>query len=167
FDSLNNPGNMRVAMDAVNEAGALCEAALCYTGDLFDARRDKYSLKYYVDLARQFERAGAHILAIKDMAGICRPRAARALVKALREETGLPVHFHTHDTSGASAASALAAIEAGVDAVDGAMDAMSGLTSQPSLGAIATALQGSERDPGLNLDAMQSISHYWEGVRRY
>ncbi len=167
FDSLNNPGNMRVAMDAVNEAGALCEAALCYTGDVFDARRDKYSLKYYVDLARQFERAGAHILAIKDMAGICRPRAVRALVKALREETGLPVHFHTHDTSGASAASVLAAIEAGVDAVDGAMDAMSGLTSQPSLGAIVAALEGSERAPALSLDALRPFSHYWEGVRRH
>ncbi|ENO85157.1 pyruvate carboxylase, partial [Thauera linaloolentis] len=167
FDSLNNAGNMRVAMDAVNESGALCEAALCYTGDLFDARRDKYSLKYYVDLARQFERAGAHILGIKDMAGICRPRAVSALVKALREETGLPVHFHTHDTSGASAASVLAAIEAGADAVDGAMDAMSGLTSQPSLGAIVAALEGSERAPDVTLDQIRPFSHYWEGVRRH
>ncbi|WP_418646649.1 pyruvate carboxylase [Thauera butanivorans] len=167
FDSLNNADNMRVAMDAVNESGALCEAALCYTGDLFDARRDKYSLKYYVDLARQFERAGAHIIGIKDMAGICRPRAVRALVKALREETGLPVHFHTHDTSGASAASVLAAIEAGVDAVDGAMDAMSGLTSQPSLGAIVAALEGSERAPAVTLDQLRHFSHYWEGVRRH
>ena len=167
FDSLNNAGNMRVAMDAVNESGALCEAALCYTGDLFDARRDKYSLKYYVGLAREFERAGAHILGIKDMAGICRPRAVSALVKALREETGLPVHFHTHDTSGASAASVLAAIEAGVDAVDGAMDAMSGLTSQPSLGAIVAALEGSERAPDVTLDQIRPFSHYWEGVRRH
>ncbi|THF65449.1 pyruvate carboxylase [Pseudothauera nasutitermitis] len=167
FDSLNNADNMRVAMDAVNESGALCEAALCYTGDLFDARRDKYSLKYYVDLAKQFERAGAHILGIKDMAGICRPRAVSALVKALREETGLPVHFHTHDTSGASAASVLAAVDAGVDAVDGAMDAMSGLTSQPSLGAIVAALEGSERAPAVTLDQLRPFSHYWEGVRRH
>ena len=167
FDSLNNPDNMRVAMEAVNEAGALCEAALCYTGDIFDSGRGKYSLKYYVDLAKSFERAGAHIIAIKDMAGICRPRAAHALVKALREEVGLPVHFHTHDTSGASAASVLAAIEAGADAVDGAMDAMSGLTSQPSLGAIVAALEGTERAPAVTLDAMRPFAHYWEGVRRH
>jgi len=167
FDSLNWVENMRVAIDAVNESGGVCEAAICYSGDIFDTSRPKFNLKYYVDMAKELEKAGAHILGIKDMSGVCRPRAATALVKALREETGLPVHFHTHDTSGISAASVLAAIEAGVDAVDGAMDAMSGLTSQPNLGAIATALSGAERDPGLNLDAMQSISHYWEGVRRY
>jgi pyruvate carboxylase len=166
FDSLNWVDNMRVAMDAVREAGALCEAAICYTGDLFDPARPKYNLKYYVDLAKQLERAGAHILGIKDMAGVCRPRAARELVHALKQEVGLPIHFHTHDTSGISAASVLAAVEAGVDAVDGALDAMSGLTSQPNLGSIAAALQGSPRDPGVDLDAMQAISLYWEGVRR-
>ncbi|WP_018151029.1 pyruvate carboxylase [Leeia oryzae] len=165
FDSLNAVDNMRVAMDAVRDSGALCEAAICYTGDLFDPSRSKYNLKYYVDMAKQLEKAGAHILGIKDMAGICRPRAASALVKALKEEVGLPIHFHTHDTSGISAASVLAAIDAGVDAVDGAMDAMSGLTSQPNLGAIAAALAGSDRDTGLDLDAMQTLSHYWEGVR--
>ncbi|MBD5801868.1 2-oxoglutarate carboxylase large subunit [Azoarcus sp. Aa7] len=166
FDSLNWIDNMRVAMDAVNEAGALCEGTICYTGDLFDASRPKYKLQYYVDLAKQLEKAGAHILGIKDMAGVCKPRAASALVKALKEEVGLPIHFHTHDTSGIAAASVLAAVEAGVDAVDGALDAMSGLTSQPNLGSIAAALAGSERDTGLDLDAMQSLSHYWEGVRR-
>ncbi len=166
FDSLNWVDNMRVAMDAVLEAGAVCEAAICYTGDLFDARRPKYDLKYYVALAKQLEKAGAHIIAIKDMAGVCRPRAARELVRALKEETGLPIHFHTHDTSGISAASVLAAVEAGCDAVDGALDSMSGLTSQPNLGAIAAALSGSERDPGVDFDALQSLSHYWEGVRR-
>ncbi len=167
FDSLNAVDNMRVAMDAVRESGALCEAAICYTGDLFDTKRTKFNLQYYVKMAKALEKGGAHILAIKDMAGVCRPRAAAALVKALREEVGLPVHFHTHDTSGIAAASVLAAIEAGVDAVDGAMDSMSGLTSQPNLGAIAASLAGSERDPGLDMDAVHAISHYWEGVRRF
>jgi pyruvate carboxylase len=166
FDSLNWVDNMRVAMDAVIETGALCEGTLCYTGDLFDGKRSKYDLKYYVGLAKQLEKAGAHILGIKDMAGVCKPRAAHELVRVLKQEVGLPIHFHTHDTSGISAASVLAAIEAGCDAVDGALDAMSGLTSQPNLGSIAAALSGSARDPGLNLDAMQALSHYWEGVRR-
>jgi pyruvate carboxylase len=166
FDSLNWVDNMRVAMDAVLEAGGLCEAAICYTGDLHDPKRSKYDLKYYVSLAKQLEQAGAHVLGIKDMAGVCKPRAAKALVTALKQEVGLPIHFHTHDTSGIAAASVLAAIEAGCDAVDGALDAMSGLTSQPNLGAIAAALAGTDRDPGLDLDAMQGLSHYWEGVRR-
>ena len=167
FDSLNWVDNMRVAIDAVVESGALCEAAICYTGDLFDETRSKYNLKYYVDMAKALEKAGAHVLGIKDMAGVCRPRAAHALVKALKDEIGLPIHFHTHDTSGIGAASVLAAIDAGVDAVDGAMDAMSGLTSQPNLGSIVAALQGSKRDPHINLDALKSLSNYWEGVRRY
>ena len=166
FDSLNWVDNMRVAMDAVIETGALCEGALCYTGDLFDTKRSKYDLKYYVGLAKQLEKAGAHILGIKDMAGVCKPRAAAELVRVLKQEVGLPIHFHTHDTSGISAASVLAAIDAGCDAVDGALDAMSGLTSQPNLGSIAAALSGSARDPGLDLAAMQALSHYWEGVRR-
>ena len=166
FDSLNWVDNMRVAMDAVIESGALCEGALCYTGDLFDGKRNKYDLKYYVGLAKQLEKAGAHILGIKDMAGVCKPRAAAELVRVLKSEVGLPIHFHTHDTSGISAASVLAAIDAGCDAVDGALDAMSGLTSQPNLGSIAAALSGSQRDPGMDLSAMQALSHYWEGVRR-
>jgi pyruvate carboxylase len=166
FDSLNWVENMRVAMDAVREAGALCEGTICYTGDLLDAGRPKYDLKYYVTMAKELERAGANIIGIKDMAGVCKPEAARRLVKALKEEVGLPLHFHTHDTSGISAASVLAAVEAGCDAVDGAMDAMSGLTSQPNLGSIAAALQGSARDPGVDHEAMFAISQYWEGVRR-
>ena len=166
FDSLNAVDNMRVAIDAVRDTGALCEAAICYTGDLFDSRRAKYNLRYYVDLAKQLEGAGAHVLGIKDMAGVCRPRAAAALVKALKEEVGLPIHFHTHDTSGGAVASVLAAIEAGVDAVDGAMDAMSGLTAQPSLGAIVAALEGSERAPAISVDRLQPFSRYWEDVRR-
>nr|WP_305882503.1 pyruvate carboxylase [Cupriavidus sp. WGlv3] len=167
FDSLNWVRNMRVAIDAVGESGALCEGAICYTGDLFDPKRSRYDLKYYVGIARELQQAGVHVLGIKDMAGICRPQAAAALVRALKEETGLPVHFHTHDTSGISAASALAAIEAGCDAVDGALDAMSGLTSQPNLSSIAAALAGSERDPGLDLERLHEASMYWEGVRRY
>ncbi|MEO6024371.1 MAG: pyruvate carboxylase subunit B, partial [Burkholderiales bacterium] len=167
FDSLNWVDNMRVAIDAVVESGALCEAAICYTGDLFDPNRPKYNLKYYVDMAKALEKAGAHVLGIKDMAGVCRPRAAAALVKALKQEISLPIHFHTHDTSGISAASVLAAIDAGVDAVDGAMDAMSGLTSQPNLGSIVAALEGSKRDSGISLDALKSLSNYWEIVRRY
>ena len=167
FDSLNGVDNMRVAIDAVRGAGALCEAAMCYTGDLFDAARPKWNLRYYVDLARQLEKAGAQILGIKDMAGVCRPRAARALVEALRGEVGLPIHFDTHDTSGIGAASVLAAIDAGADAVYGALDAMSGLTAQPNLSAMASALAGSELDPGLDPEVLQSLSRYWEIVRRY
>src|SRR5256884_423454 len=155
FDSLNGVDNMRVAIDAVRGTGALCEAAMCYTGDLFDAARPKWNLRYYVDLARQLEKAGAQILGIKDMAGVCRPRAARALVEALRGEIGLPIHFDTHDTSGIAAASVLAAIDAGADAVYGALDAMSGLTSQPNLSAMASALGGTELDPGLNPEVLQ------------
>ena len=167
FDSMNDVNSMRAAMDAVGETGALCEAAICYTADLFDSNRPKYGLKYYLEMARQLERSGAHILAIKDMAGICKPAAARTLVAALREETGLPVHFHTHDTTGASAASVLAAVDAGVDAVDGALDAMSGLTSQPNLSAIVAAVSGTDRDSGLDQAHLLSLSRYWEGTRRY
>ncbi|MGE0312929.1 MAG: pyruvate carboxylase [Lautropia sp.] len=167
FDSLNWVENMRAAIDAVLETGSLCEGAICYTADLFDASRPKYDLKYYVAIARELRRAGVHVLGIKDMAGVCRPRAAAALVEALKEETGLPIHFHTHDTSGASAASVLAAIDAGCDAVDGALDAMSGLTSQPNLSAIAAAVAGTARDSGLAPDALHAASMYWEGVRRF
>ncbi len=165
FDSLNWVDNMRVAIDAVRDSGKVCEAALCYTGDIFDPARSKYDLKYYVALARELERAGAHILGIKDMAGLAKPRAIAALVKALKQEVGLPIHFHTHDTSGLSAASVLAAVDAGVDAVDGAMDAMSGLTSQPPLGSISAALAHHDRDPLLDQSALDALSRYWEGVR--
>ena len=167
FDSLNWVENMRVAIDAVREAGKVCEAAICYTGDLTDPSRGRYDLGYYVALARELEQAGAHVLGIKDMAGVCKPEAARRLVRALREETGLPVHLHTHDTSGISAATVLAAAEAGVDAVDAAMDPMSGLTSQPNLGSLADALRGSPRDTGLPRAALASVATYWEGVRRF
>ena len=165
FDCLNWVENMRVSMDAVQEANKLCEGVLCYTGDMLDSARPKYDLKYYVGLAKELEAAGAHILGIKDMAGLLKPEAARILVKALKEEVSLPIHFHTHDTSGISAASVLAAVEAGADAVDAAMDALSGLTSQPCLGSIVEALRGGARDTGLDPQTIREISFYWEAVR--
>ena len=165
FDPLNSVENMRVAVDAVLETGRLCEAAICYTGDLHDPRRSRYDLDYYLDMARELRATGTHILGIKDMAGLVKPAAARELVHALREETGLPVHFHTHDTSGISAASVLAAVEAGVDAVDLAMDSLSGFTSQPCLGSVVEALRGRPRDTGLDPARIREISDYWEVVR--
>jgi pyruvate carboxylase len=166
FDSLNWVENMRVSIDAVLEAGKLCEAAICYTGNLSDPHERKYTLDYYVKLARELKAAGTHVLGVKDMGGLCRPGAAYTLVKALREETGLPVHFHTHDTSGIAAASVLAAVEAGADAVDGAIDALSGLTSQPNLGAIVEALRHGPRDSGIDPHRLRLISAYFEQVRR-
>ena len=166
FDSLNWVENMRVAIDAVGSTGKVVEAAICYTGNLADPDERKYDLNYYVRLAKELERAGAHVLGIKDMAGLCRPRAASLLVRALKDEISIPIHFHTHDTSGIAAASVLAAIEAGCDAVDAAIDSMSGLTSQPNLGSIAAALRHSPRDPGLDAASLQLISGYWEQVRR-
>jgi len=165
FDSLNWVENMRVAMDAVIEAGKLCEGSICYTGDITDPTRSKYDLKYYIRQSKKLKSAGAHILGIKDMAGLCKPEAARMLVCALKDATDLPIHFHTHDTSGISAASVLAAVEAGADAVDAAMDSMSGLTSQPNLGAIAEALRNSKRNTCLNGEALRNIDIYWEEVR--
>ncbi|WP_416064957.1 pyruvate carboxylase [Rhizobium sp. ZK1] len=165
FDCLNWVENMRVSMDAVAEENKLCEAAICYTGDILNSARPKYDLKYYTDLAVQLEKAGAHIIALKDMAGLLKPAAAKVLFKALREATSLPIHFHTHDTSGIAAATVLAAVDAGVDAVDAAMDALSGNTSQPCLGSIVEALRGSKRDPGLDPEWIRRISFYWEAVR--
>jgi pyruvate carboxylase len=166
FDSLNWVPNMHVAIDAVRDTGKLCEAAICYTGNLSDPKRTKYDLKYYLALARELKAAGTHILGIKDMAGLCQPRAAYTLVKTLKEEIGLPVHFHTHDTSGIAAASVLAAIDAGADAVDGAIDSMSGLTSQPNLGSIAEALRHGPRESGIDIDNLRVLSAYWEQVRQ-
>jgi pyruvate carboxylase len=165
FDSLNWTDNMRVAIDAVLESGKLCEAAICYTGNLSDPHEKKYTLDYYLQRARELQAAGTHILGIKDMAGLCRPRAAYTLVKALKDEVGLPIHFHTHDTSGIAAASVLAAVEAGADAVDGAIDALSGLTSQPNLGSIVEALRFGPRDPGIDPAKLRMLSAYWEQTR--
>ena len=167
FDSLNDVRNMRVAMDAVRDTAAICEPAICYTGDLHDPRRPKYNLNYYLDLARQLERMGAHILCIKDMAGLCRPYAAHELVRVLRAEIGLPVHFHTHDASGLNAATLLKASEADVDIVDAAVAALSGSTSQPNLNTLVGALRETERDTGLDADALGDCSLYWETVRTY
>ncbi|MBY8976810.1 pyruvate carboxylase [Rhodobacteraceae bacterium NNCM2] len=166
FDPLNWVENMRVAMDAVLETNRILEAAICYTGDIHDPNRAKYSLKYYVDLAKELEAAGTHILCIKDMGGLVKPMAAEALVKALKNEISIPIHFHTHDTSGISSASVIAAASAGVDAVDCAMDAFSGLTSQPPLGSIVAAMEAHPRATGMDLGAIREISAYWEGVRR-
>lgn len=167
FDSLNYLPNLRVAMDAVQETHAVCEAALCYTGDILDESRDKYSLQYYVRLAKELEKMGAHVLAIKDMAGLCRPYAAQKLVKALKEEVGLPIHFHTHDTSGIAAGSILRAADAGVDIVDLALAAMSGSTSQPNLNSIVAALEHTPRDTKLPLATLNRLSDYWELVREF
>ncbi len=167
FDSLNYLPNLTVAMDAVNETHGICEAAICYTGNILDPQRSKYSLKYYVKLAKELEKMGAHFLAIKDMAGLCKPAAASALVKALKDEIGIPIHFHTHDTSGISAASILSAAEAGVDVVDLAIASMSGSTSQPNLNSVVAALQFTKRETGLDLDALNEFSDYWEQVRNY
>lgn len=165
FDCLNWVDNMRVSMDAVIEENKICEATLCYTGDLLNSARPKYDLKYYVGLAKELEAAGAHVLCVKDMAGLLKPAAARQLFTTLRSETELPIHFHTHDTSGIAAATVLAAVESGVDAVDAAMDSFSGNTSQPCLGSIVEALRGTERDSGLDAEWIRKISFYWEAVR--
>ncbi|WP_300585044.1 pyruvate carboxylase [Marivita sp.] len=165
FDSLNWVENMRVAMDAVLETNRILEGTICYTGDLNDPARSKYDLKYYVAMGKELKAAGSHILGLKDMAGLLKPAAAGPLVKALKEEVGLPVHFHTHDTSGAGIATIMAAAAAGVDAVDAAMDALSGNTSQPTLGSVVEALRHTERETGLDISAIREISNYWEAVR--
>jgi pyruvate carboxylase len=167
FDSLNWLPNMKVAMEAVRQTEKICEAAVCYTGDILDPRRDKYSLQYYVKMARELERMGAHVLAIKDMAGLCKPYAAEKLVSTLRQEVGIPIHFHTHDTSGINAASVLKAAEAGVHVADGAIASMSGTTSQPNLNSIVAALGNTPRDSGVDLDALNQCADYWETVRTY
>ncbi|MBZ0129456.1 MAG: pyruvate carboxylase [Rhodobacteraceae bacterium] len=167
FDSLNWVENMRVAMDAVVESGKVCEGAICYTGDILDPDRAKYDLKYYVSMGKDLRDAGAHILGLKDMAGLLKPASAKVLFKALKDEVGLPIHFHTHDTSGLSAATVLAAVDTGVDAVDAAMDSMSGGTSQPCLGSIVEALRHTDRDTGIDTGAVRGISEYWESVRQH
>jgi pyruvate carboxylase len=167
FDSLNSIENMRVSMNAALEVGAVCEPAICYTGDILDPSRPKYSLSYYVKMAKELEKLGAHFLAIKDMAGLCKPYAAFQLVKALREEIGIPVHFHTHDSSGLAGASILMAADAGVDVADAAVAAMSGGTSQPNLNSLVASLRHTARETGLDSEALNECSDYWEVVRRY
>jgi pyruvate carboxylase len=165
FDSLNWVPNMGRTLEAVREAGSLCEAAICYTGDILDSRRPKYDLKYYVQMAKELEKRGANLIAIKDMAGLCKPFAAELLIRTLREEVGLPIHFHTHDIGGCQSASILKGTEVGLDIADGAMASMSGLTSQPSLNAVVESLRFTPRDTGVDHRALLAISHYWDEVR--
>ena len=167
FDSLNWVPNMRVAMEAVLKTGAICEPAICYTGDILNPHRTKYDLKYYVELAKELEKLGAHILAIKDMAGLCKPYAAQLLVKTLKEEIGIPIHFHTHDTAGMQVGSILEAAEQKLDIADAAMAAMSGSTSQPNLNALVEALRFTKRDTGLDGEKLAAISDYWQAVREF
>ncbi len=165
FDSLNYLPNMKVAMEAVREHGkSICEAAICYSGDILNPARSKYDLNYYISKAKEVEKMGAHILCIKDMAGLCKPQAAYDLVHALKQEIGIPIHFHTHDTSGLNAASVIAASRAGVDIADLAIASMSGSTSQPNLNSVCAALGSSDRDPGIDFDTLNEISDYWEHV---
>jgi pyruvate carboxylase len=168
FDSLNYLPNLKVAMETVVEkTPSLCEAAVCFTGDFTDSNEEKYVLGYYVELAKELEKMGAHILAIKDMAGLCHPLAASKLVKTLRNEVGIPIHFHTHDSSGISSSSIIKAVEAGVDVVDLAISSLSGCTSQPNLNSIVHALRNAPRSTGLDVDALNQLSIYWEAVRQY
>ena len=166
FDSLNWIPGMEVAMDEVLNQGKICQATICYTGDILDPKRDRYTLDYYVKMAKELEHRGAHMLCIKDMAGLLKPYAAKKLVYELKQEIGIPVQLHTHNTSGSQVATLLMAAEAGVDVVDCAISSMSSLTSQPSLNAVVTALQGTERDTGLDPDRLQYLTDYWEDVRK-
>lgn len=166
FDSLNWIPGMEVAMDEVLNQNKICEATICYTGDISDPARDKYTLGYYVNMARELEKRGAHMLAIKDMAGLLKPYAAKKLVRTLKEEVGIPIQLHTHDTSGNQVAAYLMAAEAGVDIVDVAISSMSSLTSQPSMNAVVAALQGTERDTGMDLNQLQYLTDYWEDIRK-
>ncbi|KXA31360.1 pyruvate carboxylase [Peptoniphilus harei] len=165
FDSLNWLDGMRLSIDQVLENGKIAEATMCYTGDILDEKRGKYSIKYYVDFAKELERTGAQILGIKDMSGLLKPYAAKKLIKSLKEEVGLPIHLHTHDTTGNGVATILQATEAGVDIVDTAVNSMSGLTSQPALNSVVAALKNTERDTEIDLDKAEDISKYWAAVR--
>ncbi|PLX95356.1 MAG: pyruvate carboxylase [Desulfuromonas sp.] len=167
FDSLNWTKGMQVAMDAVRKSGAICEASMCYTGDILDPKRDKYPLEYYVNLAKELEKMGAHILAIKDMAGLLKPFAAEKLVKALKSEIGIPIHLHTHDTSSNGGAMLMMAAQAGCDIVDAALSSVSGLTAQPNMNALLSTLEGTIWDPQLDQDGLQQLANYWETVRTY
>ena len=165
FDSLNWVPGMEIAMDEVLKQNKLCEATICYTGDILDPKRDKYTLEYYVNLAKELEKRGAHTLCIKDMSGLLKPYAAKKLVSTLKQEIGLPIHLHTHDTTANQVATYLMAAEAGVDIVDCATASLSSLTSQPSLNAVVAALEGQERDTGLDLQELQRLDNYWADVR--
>jgi len=165
FDSLNWIDGMTVSMDEVQKQGKVVEACICYTGDILDETREKYNLKYYVNMAKELENRGANILCIKDMSSLLKPMAAHKLVRALKDEIEIPIHLHTHDTSGNGGATILMAAMAGVDIVDAAFNSMAGLTSQPALNSIVAALENSNRATNLSLDDLQEISNYWNSVR--
>ena len=167
FDSLNWIKGMEIAIDEVLQTGKVAEACICYTGDILDETRDKYSLEYYIKKAKELEKAGAHILAIKDMSSLLKPKAADKLVRALKNEISIPIHLHTHDTSGNGVATVLMAALAGVDIADTAFNSFSGLTSQPALNSIVAALENTDRETGLDLDNLEKISEYWESIRPY
>ncbi|MBL5768980.1 pyruvate carboxylase [Heyndrickxia sporothermodurans] len=167
FDSLNWVKGMEVAIDAVRQTGKIAEASICYTGDINDPFRTKYNIQYYKDLAKELENQGAHILAIKDMAGLLKPQAAYQLISELKETIDIPIHLHTHDTSGNGLYTYAKAIDAGVDIVDVALNSMAGLTSQPSLNGLYYALEGTERKPKINIESAEKLSDYWEDVRKY
>ncbi|AKM18393.1 2-oxoglutarate carboxylase small subunit [Geobacillus sp. 12AMOR1] len=167
FDSLNWVKGMTVAIDAVRQSGKIAEAAICYTGDILDPSRPKYNLDYYKALAKELEQAGAHILGIKDMAGLLKPQAAYVLISALKETVDIPIHLHTHDTSGNGIYTYAKAIEAGVDIVDVAVSSMAGLTSQPSANTLYYALEGTERAPEVDIYGLEQLARYWEDVRKF
>jgi pyruvate carboxylase len=167
FDSLNWIKGMEVAIDSARQSGKIAEAAICYTGDILDDNRAKYTVAYYKEMAKELESAGAHILAIKDMAGLLKPEAAYRLISELKETVSLPIHLHTHDTSGNGIYLYARAIEAGVDIVDTALGTMAGLTSQPSANSLSYALKGSKREVRTDIKALEQLSHYWEDVRKY
>ncbi|MBX0356580.1 pyruvate carboxylase [Halobacillus sp. Nhm2S1] len=167
FDSLNWVEGMKLAIDSVRESGKVAEAAMCYTGDILDSSRPKYDLAYYKKLALELQEAGAHILGIKDMAGLLKPEAAYQLISSLKETVDIPIHLHTHDTSGNGLFTYARAIEAGVDVVDVATGSMAGLTSQPSANSLYYALEGSERKPNLDISAYEELGHFWEDTRKY
>ncbi|HIZ77635.1 MAG TPA: pyruvate carboxylase [Firmicutes bacterium] len=167
FDSLNWLPGMELAIDEVLKCGKIAEGTICYTGDILDPKRDKYTLKYYVNLAKELEKRGIQILAIKDMSGLLKPYAAKVLVEALKDELSIPVHLHTHDTSGNQVATLLMATEAGVDVIDTAISSLSSLTSQPSMNSVVAALEGQERETGLDLMELQKLTDYWDDIRPY
>ncbi|MEH7334895.1 pyruvate carboxylase [Neobacillus drentensis] len=167
FDSLNWVKGMETAIDAVRQTGKIAEASICYTGDILDPTRTKYNLAYYKSLAKELEKQGAHILGIKDMAGLLKPEAAYRLVSELKEAVDIPIHLHTHDTSGNGIFTYARAIDGGVDIVDTALSTMAGLTSQPSANSLHYALEGSNRKPAVNIASLEKLSYYWEDVRKY
>ncbi len=165
FDCLNNPEQMVIAMDEAKKRGGIVEACICYTGNILDPSNEKYTIPYYVNIAKRLEKMGNDILCIKDMAGLLRPRAASKLIQALKEQINIPIHLHTHATAGSSEAMLLAAAEAGCDIVDGAISSMSGLTSQPSINALVASLEGTDRCPDLSMHSLDELSRFWEAVR--